>query len=178
MNENNENRNYLNYRSENEHLVQCGQLLDEQVTKLWWLETDCQQFLKICSNKIDSEKFDAFVAQLLLESDLKIKRLRKMCQALNIDPSHFKIAFEEEIAQLMAYSNRAVGDFSKSKLVTQWKLALELRRLIHYKLVYYEALAGWSRHLKLYGIQELLEDSLDEYIHLDLMLSLLTEGWE
>ncbi|SEA16453.1 protein of unknown function [Arachidicoccus rhizosphaerae] len=178
MNKQGENEINGDKRSKNEQLFKCGQLLERQIIRLWWLETDCQVFLQFCEAKIETGRLGSLVHQLLLGAEYNIRRLRKMCEVLSIEPLYFQFDFKEEIVQLMQFSKLALHDFVIEEMVSHWNLTLALQCLIHYKLVYYESMAGWCKYLKLLGIQELLEDSLDEYLHLDLMLKLLTESWE
>ena len=172
------NNNYLDYRFSESVLQKCNNLLELHLQKSWILETAYSAYLKACVNTITSDKFMAVVEQFVLEEDQQIKRLGKIGEVLGLNFAGLKSGTDDEINQLMVLARSALDNFSEHMITGQWMLILEFEKLVHYKMAEYQIMAGWAKFLRLYGIQELLEDSLDEYVHQDLVLNLLSEMWE
>lgn len=178
MNDGQENNNYLDYRFSDANLKECNELLMTELKKIWSFESACFSYLSSCSVKIKSEHLSAVIDQLLLEEGQQIKRLNKIGEVLDMDIKKGKGAPDKEIGHFMAFPAIALKQFSNDDFVKRWLMILEFEKMIHYKIAYYQCMAGWSKILRLYGVQELLEDSLDEYVHQELILNLLLESWE
>lgn len=177
MNDGQENNNYLGYRFSDSRLKQCNVLLVTELRKTWSFEAECFSYLTSCSDKVQSEHLNTVIDQLILEADQQIKRLMKIGEVLDIDINNATDPLNNE-SRYMPLSDMTFKQLSNEDFVGQWMIILEFEKMIHYKIANYQCMAGWSKFLRLYGVQELLEDSLDEYVHQDLILDLLSESWD
>lgn len=178
MNEIQNNGNHLSYRFSDSNLEKCNKLLEAEIIKMWRWESECLSSLKALADKIESRYLASVIEQFFLESDLQVKRLVKINEVLQIHDTHLKWRPDLEVAQSMEPFRRAIRSYADEDLIKRWTLLLALGKLIHCKMSCYQSLISWSKFLRLYGVQELLEDSLDEYVQQDLLLNLLSENWE
>lgn len=177
MDEGQDCKNYRSYRFKDNNLAKCNMLLEKQVIKMWLCEAECLSCLKDCADQLKSGYLASVIEQFLYEGGLQVKRLRKVGEVLKMDMNTVKLIADEEVTCFLESVRRAIAEFSGDDLSKRWTLILALEKLIHYKMASYQSMVSWAKSLRLYGVQELLEDSLDEYVHQDLLLDLISETW-